>query len=84
MHSLPYMPFILSLKNSNKKIAYGIAKELTIIDLNLLFNKETKNDTIKRLESLITHITLSFNGKDSELLIDCIQNKIDSLTFSLI
>lgn len=75
-----YIDHILLLREENRKLAYGIGKELAIIDLNYLFERETLTGTVTRLNSLITHIKRSFNKDSSKNIIEWIEQEIERLT----
>lgn len=75
-----YIDHILLLREENQKLAYGIGKELAIIDLNYLFERETLNGTVTRLKSLIDHIKRSFNKESSKNIIEWIEREIEALT----
>lgn len=77
---MKHISLVLPLKEYNEKLAYGISKELFLIDLNYLYNKETLTNTQNRLLSLIEHIDRSFKTEKKDNLIKYIQDKIDDLT----
>lgn len=75
-----YIDHILLLREENQKLAYGIGKELAIIDLNYMFERETLNGTVTRLNSLIDHIKRSFKKNTSKNIIEWIEQEIEELT----
>lgn len=78
---LSFTTHLLPLQQENTKLAYGVGKELAMIDLNHTFEKETVDKTIDRLTSLITHITRSFSVGSSTNIITWIEKYIQALQY---
>lgn len=75
-----YDDHILLLREENQKLAYALGKELAIIDLNYLFERETLTGTVTRMKSLIDHIKRSFKKESSKDIIEWIEREIEELT----
>lgn len=75
-----YVDHILLLREENQKLAYALGKELAIIDLNYLFERETLAGTVTRMKSLIDHIKRSFKKESSKDIIEWIEREIEELT----
>lgn len=74
-----YLQLIFDLPHINPKLQYGLAKELSLIRLNLLFDRNTIESTIKRLTSFIDHIKVACK-KGNEELVEWVEEQIKMLT----
>lgn len=54
----------IELIDENEKLSYSVAKELALIELNLIWGKDSIQSSSNRLKSLSEHIIVSFNKSD--------------------
>lgn len=52
------------LRQYNHKASFFIAKEISIIEVNMMWYPEKMNDHIARLYSLAQHVMVTFKGVD--------------------
>lgn len=55
----------LELREKDHRATYFIAKELALIEINLLWYPHKFDDNIARLKSLAEHVTVTFKNNDS-------------------
>lgn len=67
---------VKTLKEVDKKQSFFIAKELSIITVNLLWYPEKLNDHTARLRSLAQHVLITFpNNDNAKALVILIKQK---------
>lgn len=76
----PLLKQVYLLNEIDSKLSYSIAKELAIIELNLLWEKDSDETTANRLDSLSSHILRSF--KESNVAKD-LAVKVKALASSI-
>lgn len=54
----------LELREYDSRASYFIAKELALIEINLLWYPHMFDDNIARLKSLARHVTVTFKDND--------------------
>ena len=70
----------LELREYNEKISYTIAKELALIEVNMIWYPTRFKENLDRLRSLSQHIQQSFKNNDlAKELASSIRNLIKTL-----
>lgn len=54
----------LELRESDRRAAFFIAKELALIEINMLWYPHKFDDNLARLNSLAQHVTTTFKNND--------------------
>lgn len=57
----------LKLKTIDERASYFVAKELALIQINLLWYPQKNDDATARLKSLAQHVQLTFKANGKEL-----------------
>lgn len=57
---MPLLKKVSSLKSVNAKASYQVAKEISIISLNIMWYPENLVESADRLDSLVEHICRTF------------------------
>lgn len=55
----------LELREYDNRASYFIAKELALIEINLLWHPHQFDDNVARLKSLAQHVTVTFKDNDT-------------------
>ena len=55
----------LELREYDNRASYFIAKELALIEINLLWHPHMFDDNVARLKSLAQHVTVTFKNNDT-------------------
>jgi len=72
------------LKDINPKASFYIAKELAVIEVNIMWFPEKINDHVARLYSLSQHVLTTFkNNDDAKVLAVLIRNKALKISSTL-
>lgn len=70
----------LKLKEIDDRASYFIAKELALIEINMLWFPQKNADTVARIRSLAQHVQLTFKGQSGAPLVKALReaaSKID-------
>lgn len=60
----PLVRKMLQLKEIDRKASYYIAKEISILSLNVMWYPDDLMNTANRIDSLVEHISVTFKKND--------------------
>lgn len=70
----------LELRESDRRASFFVAKELALIEINMLWYPHKLGDNLARLNSLAQHVTITFKNNDiAKQLAADIRAKVNSL-----